>query len=435
MPEPSSAVPSTGRVASVDALRGLTILLMVFVNDLGPGAPAWMHHIQPPNADGMTLADIVFPGFLFIAGVSIPLAFDNARRRGATTWGLLGHCLVRGLALIVMGLVEFNRDDITWMRPAVWGLLAYIAILMAWCVVPREPGTRRNVFVAIKTVGILGLVTLLAIYRREPVDTEILFYGPVKGWTWLTTGWWGILGLIGWAYLTVSLLYLLVGGRREWLMGLVALLMVNFLAMEQGGFFERVDDKAWLGGARAMIDQIAAVIGEIGRYVGVGGTLGSLPAITMCGCVLGTVLLPGSGMELPRQRARWGLGFAIGLGVAGLMTDTFAGINKINATPTWCLWCAGLTCLVWVVLYLVMDVWGWTGWSIVVRPAGANPLVAYLLHPIVIWIISLAGLYDVAHKYSASANPWVVVGGSAAMALIVCGLTGLLGKAGLRMRV
>jgi hypothetical protein len=50
-----------GRVASVDALRGLTILLMVFVNDLGLGAPAWVHHIQPSNADGMTLADVVFP--------------------------------------------------------------------------------------------------------------------------------------------------------------------------------------------------------------------------------------------------------------------------------------------------------------------------------------------------------------------------------------
>ena len=46
------------RVESVDALRGLTILLIVFVNDLSPAAPAWMHHIQPPEADGMTLADI-----------------------------------------------------------------------------------------------------------------------------------------------------------------------------------------------------------------------------------------------------------------------------------------------------------------------------------------------------------------------------------------
>ena len=63
----SDKPPTQGvRVISVDVLRGLTILLMIFVNDLGPGAPSWMHHIQPPDADGMTLADVVFPAFLFI---------------------------------------------------------------------------------------------------------------------------------------------------------------------------------------------------------------------------------------------------------------------------------------------------------------------------------------------------------------------------------
>ncbi len=63
-----------GRVDSIDALRGLTILTMVFVNDVGSAAPAWAHHIQPPDADGMTVADMVFPGFLFIVGMSIPLS-------------------------------------------------------------------------------------------------------------------------------------------------------------------------------------------------------------------------------------------------------------------------------------------------------------------------------------------------------------------------
>jgi hypothetical protein len=38
---PSEARPMAGgRIDSVDALRGLIILLMVFVNDLGPAAPA-----------------------------------------------------------------------------------------------------------------------------------------------------------------------------------------------------------------------------------------------------------------------------------------------------------------------------------------------------------------------------------------------------------
>src|SRR6516162_9360338 len=89
------AIPITGRrVASVDAMRGLTILLMVFVNDLGRGAPAWMHHIQPSNADGMTLADVVFPMFLFLVGVSIPLAFERARAAGRSKGAQLGHVLI-----------------------------------------------------------------------------------------------------------------------------------------------------------------------------------------------------------------------------------------------------------------------------------------------------------------------------------------------------
>ena len=61
------------------------------------------------------------------------------------------------------------------------------------------------------------------------------------------TGWWGILGLIGWAYLTVSLLVLFLGERREWLMGLLALLMVLHLAIQHGGLSTRLDSKLWLG--------------------------------------------------------------------------------------------------------------------------------------------------------------------------------------------
>jgi len=41
-----------------------------------------MHQIQFPSADGMTLADIVFPAFLFLVGVSSPLAFERAQAAG-----------------------------------------------------------------------------------------------------------------------------------------------------------------------------------------------------------------------------------------------------------------------------------------------------------------------------------------------------------------
>jgi len=71
-----------------------------------------------------------------------------------------------------------------------------------------------------------GLLVLLAIYRREPGPAELPFGVRVEDWAWLRSGWWGILGLIGLAYLTVGILVLLLGWLREWLMGSLALLIM-----------------------------------------------------------------------------------------------------------------------------------------------------------------------------------------------------------------
>ena len=61
------------RNVSIDMLRGLTMLLMVFVNDLWSvgGVPHFLEHFEAFE-DGMGVADIVFPMFLFAMGMSIP---------------------------------------------------------------------------------------------------------------------------------------------------------------------------------------------------------------------------------------------------------------------------------------------------------------------------------------------------------------------------
>ncbi len=342
---------------------------------------------------------------------------------------------MRTAALLLMGVVLNNSaDDITLGDPW-WGLLACTSILLAWCVTPRDASVRRNVLWALKAFGIGGLIVLLAIYRREPVSTTIAFYGDVPQWAWLRTEWWGILGLIGWAYLTVSLLYLLLGRRREWLMGAMAILVGVFLADRAGGFFTHLDGKTWLDGVRPLIDGVAGLMASFGRYVGYGSAIGSLGSITMAGCLLGTILLPRSGLAHHADRIGWALVFAAGLFTAGLVTDTFGGINKIAATPTWCLWSAAITTAVWIGLYVVMDIGGWRAWSIVVRPAGANPLIAYLLHPILIWCLSLSGLAGTLLSYKASESPWICMSGSLVMSLAVCGVTGLIARSGLRLRV
>jgi predicted acyltransferase len=435
--EVSSEMASSdpGRIISVDVLRGLTILLMIFVNDLGPGAPSWMHHIQPPGADGMTLADVVFPAFLFIVGVSIPLAFQRARAAGKPTWALFSHILIRTAGLLFMGVIVYNSEDSQTRGQPLWGVLAFIAIILAWCDVPREHTARRTVLTVVKALGIAGLVVLLSLYRREPGTSEVPFLGRIEGWAWMRTGWWGILGLIGWAYLTVATLTLLLGRRREWLMGALAILMLLHLAMRRGGLFIRLDDKPWLGEAVQPLKVLAEGVKSIDQYISLGDALGSLAAVTMAGCLLGTILRRDSDIVTHRDRLSWAATFTVGLLLAGLVTDPFEGINKVAATPTWCFWSAALTCATWMLLYRFIDMAGYRGWSILVRPAGANPLVAYFLHPITVESLSLAGLGDIVLNYRSSSQMWVVMAGSIGMAVFVCAATGLLGRLGVRVRL
>ncbi|MDG2128959.1 MAG: DUF5009 domain-containing protein [Fuerstiella sp.] len=429
-----NATPSE-RVMSVDTVRGLTILLMIFVNDLGPAAPTWMHHIQPPDADGMTLADIVFPAFLFIVGISIPLATERALAAGRTHMQVLSHILTRTMGLLIMGLIGLNQSGDETLGNPLWGLAAYVAIILAWSVIPPESGRRRNVFIALKSLGAASLIILLIIYRNAPAATEVMFIGPVANWIWLQTGWWGILGLIGWSYLTASVIYLLLRTRREWLMGAMALLFVNYLVFSDGGFFTRIADKVWLDPLLPLLHLLENSMGYVVRFVDLRSATGSLAAIVVAGSLLGTTLSGPQKLNDHAARIKWAAVFVLGLTVSGLVFDNFAGVNKIAATPTWCLWCAALTCGVWTVVYWVMDVRGAVRWSVIVRPAGANPLIAYLLHPVLIFVISICSLSDELLSYKDAPDASGAIIGSIAMALIICTLTGLIARAGLRVRI
>src|SRR5262249_34888107 len=153
--------------------------------------------------------------------------------------------------LLLMGLIELNSADDRTLGKPLWSLLAFTALILAWYAVPRDRGRKRNFLLAAKVLGMASLLVLLGIYRRAPGPAEIPLWCHVDNWVWLRTGWWGILGLIGWAYLTVGLLALILGWRREWLMGALALLIILHLAFNHGGLFTRLQSKGWLGAAAA----------------------------------------------------------------------------------------------------------------------------------------------------------------------------------------
>ena len=181
------------RIVSIDALRGLTILVMIFVNDLAsvPNTPGWMKHAAD-GADGMTFVDVVFPAFLFIVGMSIPFAIGRRLELGVSRWSVWRHVLIRTLGLLVIGVYMVNTEPIMErndLATYLWVFLMYAAVMMVWNDTPRETGRARQAGLYARAAGIVILVLLALLYRGEG-EPRFLEMQPY---------WWGILGLIGWA--------------------------------------------------------------------------------------------------------------------------------------------------------------------------------------------------------------------------------------------
>ena len=95
-------VPKPARLASLDIFRGITIAMMVLVNNEGVGhAYAALDHAE---WHGWTPTDLVFPFFLFIVGVATPFSLGKRAALDGTTRGaLLGRIWLRALSLLLLG--------------------------------------------------------------------------------------------------------------------------------------------------------------------------------------------------------------------------------------------------------------------------------------------------------------------------------------------
>jgi predicted acyltransferase len=115
------------RVLSVDVLRGLTIALMILVNDPGD----WSHvYSQLDHAEwnGFTVTDFVFPNFLFLVGASIIFSLSSRIARGESKRTLALHIFRRAATIfaIKMFLTAFPHFHMTHLR--IFGVLTRIAI-------------------------------------------------------------------------------------------------------------------------------------------------------------------------------------------------------------------------------------------------------------------------------------------------------------------
>jgi predicted acyltransferase len=362
---PSRREVEVARIKSIDLLRGMDVLLMLFVNEVAgvPDAPTFLHH-KGPTDDGMTITDLVFPAFLFIVGMAIPFALGSRLRR-ESRFSALRYVLARAFALVVAGVFMVNAEngEAGWLSLAAWNALMLLGVLLVWAV-PRD-GWGRGRWPWLRAAGVALLVLLAIVYQGR----------DVSGWLQMRHHWWGILGLIGWAYLGVASLYLVIGPRPAVLTALIGL--YGCVAIAAG----YVGSEGW----------------PVYLYPIVGGVVGTHGLLVLAGCLLGVWILRRDPAE-PRSAWRLAaasLGMAAAFAAAGLLLHQLNGlhtvftISKIRATVPWGLVSASLTCAAWVAIFVVADVLGWNAWPPAVGIAGENPLLAYVLAPLVLSLFEL----------------------------------------------
>ncbi len=128
------------RIASLDALRGLTVLIWLVSATMGPalyqilGSGRWAKvfaQLSPSFWQGVTAFDLVLPMFLFVAGASIVPAFERRKAAGQTNQQLLWRIIRRVVLLVGIGLVCEGGLWEHWPHLRLGGAFQRIAICYA----------------------------------------------------------------------------------------------------------------------------------------------------------------------------------------------------------------------------------------------------------------------------------------------------------------
>jgi len=324
------------------------MLLMIFVNDLWTlhGVPQWLEHTTG-NEDGMGLSDTVFPAFLFLVGLSIPFATGSRINRGDSKYSILLHIFRRTLALLLMGFFMVNQENFNHQVPEIqrtlWDILMILAFILIWNNYESKKAFGKVPVWLFQVTGIAILLLLASIYKGGTADDP----------HWMRPHWWGILGLIGWAYLVCACIYLFSQNR----MGIIILAWVILNAMN---LLEVIPKSLPL-------PRFLFIVSASNHVLVMSGVLVSLIYLRL------------------REKENFAIFALIVLLLAGLCIGygfgvrPYGGISKILATPSWTSICAGISMSVFLIIFFVADVLHYSGWASVIMPAGQSTLTCYLL--------------------------------------------------------
>jgi predicted acyltransferase len=373
------------------------MLFMIFVNDLWTltDIPEWLGH-KAADVDGMGLADVVFPAFLFIVGLSIPWAIEARINKGHSRIRIMKHIAERSFALLVMGVFMVNLENINASELPInknyWQILMTLAFFMIWNIY-RGKVLGKIPPIVMKMAGLSILIFLAVIYKG----------GSANDPQWMKPHWWGILGLIGWGYLVNALLYLGLRHRLGWMV----LAMIVFYLLNINEFISPFEFNL-------------RIVVSASNHVSV-----------MSGMLVTIILINLREKEQMKNLISILMGLSLLLIVFGFLTRPLWGISKIQATPSWTAICAGISTACFVIMHIIADRMKITRWADIIAPAGNSTLTCYLIPYYAYALVALASLQ----------LPGILLAGVAGLiksilfSLLIILITGWLGKLKISLKI
>ncbi len=407
----NAKIDFTRRNVGIDLLRALTMFVMIFVNDFWKihDVPRWLDHAAR-GEDFMGLADVVFPAFLFVVGMSIPFAIERRYSKGLSAESTIGHIFSRTFALLVMGAFITNSEarlspEVSYKIGVYW-ILMVIAFVCIWNQYPRTKDKNRKIFYTVlKVVGVLILFYL-----------TITFRNPKGG---LFAARWGILGSIGWAYLVCALIYVFSRDRLKYLIPVwIAFVIICILGSRM--------NEVWGGSAILELPR-PNFYNEMLSILHIGN--GALPAFTMGGVIFSLLSTKYSHID-NKKKIIYVASIVILFWLAGFISRQFWILSKLSATPTWVFYVIAIVIAVYALLTWLSDT-GRAGWLNIIKPAGTATLTCYLVPYVSYGLADLTGIVLpdwFTHGFMGIIN-------SLCFAFVIIGITWLLGRIHIKLKI
>ncbi|CAN5272871.1 hypothetical protein BH20ACI2_BH20ACI2_25480 [soil metagenome] len=395
-----SEPPQTDRLISLDVFRGMTIAGMVLVNNPGTWSSIY-GPLKHAEWHGLTPTDWIFPFFVFIVGVAVPIALSKRIDEGVTGrvyWKIVSRSIIifaLGLVISVTPLFQFAATD----APDAAKLLIWIAMTAGLFFL-----LLRNFKIAAAMIGlsIAGIIAMnLSGYNVVPYNFATMRIP-------------GVLQRIAVCYLVVSLIYLHTNWKQQLCIA-VALLLGYWALMTlipvPGCEITTVDDKAC--NLAAWLDRTILTENHMWRSAKVfdpEGILSTLPAIatTLSGVLAGTWLIHRDKLQVTSNKGEEpALGsrhvsldrvggmffFGVILLAVGYIWNSYFPMNKSLWTSSYVLVTSGLALLTLAACYWLIDIKGYKKWAWPFVVFGVNALPLFVFSGI---MARMLGAYRVA---------------------------------------